>query len=484
MTTSIANETVESDRKEPQINRTVVGWKYRYRVSKMHEAQKREAIEALTKVTSEIPDIIPIHERLDPILAHLTPEERMVGWQYRFIQYLFIVKNFIFIFFSYRIRRKLDTINNATRDTDAGKRSKKHQQRLESRLLSKSKEQKKAIKKVEESIEKFLNIDDIDETPFMEYFRRTSTYVLSGLIPTGRKSICLLPLPVTFSFCEDELTEQTLTTTELPKPILKKKSRTKKEKHPRQSLSSRSNKSQSTRDKIVDSVKSLSKTSIQTVEKPQRKQTDRKVRSSIRRKTSEQTKHFDEEEQQIQKIIGVESPKRRNKKRFQIIGKEVKIKHKHSTIPPSSATTRSILTTDQMPILRVSTPIMENSEKASSSKANFVSTTSAPFRSISEIAQEEAATLLSTLSEEIQEINESNESSPSSTKTAETSLHPNDNRISNEDNSESDLIDSSELRKNNENPDLSPMKKIQQFYEKAKENVHVVFDLKDDKDSS
>ena len=64
----------------------------------MHEEQKREAAEALTKATSETPHIIPIHERLDPVLARLTPEERMVGWQYRFVQYLSIVKNFIFIF--------------------------------------------------------------------------------------------------------------------------------------------------------------------------------------------------------------------------------------------------------------------------------------------------------------------------------------------------------------------------------------------------
>ena len=373
-----------------------------------------------------------------------------------------------------------------TRDTEAGKRSKKRKQRLESRLLSKRKEQEKIIKKVEESIEKFLNINDLDETPFMEYFRRASTYILFGLMPTGRKSICLLPLPVTFSFCKDELTKETLTTTELPKPILKKKLRTKKEKHAKQSISSRPSKSESTHDKIVDSVKPLSKTPIETVDKPQGKQTHRKVRSSIRRRTNEQTRHFDEEEQQIQKIIGVESPKKKSKKRFQIISKEVKIKHKHSQIPSSSTTTPSIpTTTDQIPIMRVSTPIVENSEIASfSSEVNVVSTTtSAPFRSISDIVQEEVATLLSTKSTLSEEIDESNESLQS-TKTAGTSLNPNNSRISNQDNSESESIDSSESRENNENLDISPVKKIQQFFENAKESVHVMLDLKDNKNSS
>ena len=55
---------------------------------------------------------------------------------------------------------------------------------------------------MEESIEKMLNIDDIDKTPFMEYFRRGSSHILFGLIPAAKRSICLLPLPMTFSFCK------------------------------------------------------------------------------------------------------------------------------------------------------------------------------------------------------------------------------------------------------------------------------------------
>ncbi|CAF1512272.1 unnamed protein product, partial [Rotaria sordida] len=170
-----------------EIPKKHVGWQYRYRVSKMQEAQKYEAAEAVKKPPKKTDDHIPIHERLDPALARLTPEERIVGWKYR-----------------YRIRRKLDAIKNATRESSAGKRSKKTKQLSESKKSSKAKEKEQIIKKVEESIEKILNIDDIDETPFMEYFRRASSYILFGLLPTGRKSICLLPLPFTFSFCNDD----------------------------------------------------------------------------------------------------------------------------------------------------------------------------------------------------------------------------------------------------------------------------------------
>ena len=51
----------------------------------MQEAQKHQAAEALTKPTSKKHDHTPAHERLDPALARLTPEERVVGWQYRLV---------------------------------------------------------------------------------------------------------------------------------------------------------------------------------------------------------------------------------------------------------------------------------------------------------------------------------------------------------------------------------------------------------------
>lgn len=51
----------------------------------MLEAQKQEAAEASKRPASKSRDQVPIDATLDPILARLTPEERVVGWQYRFV---------------------------------------------------------------------------------------------------------------------------------------------------------------------------------------------------------------------------------------------------------------------------------------------------------------------------------------------------------------------------------------------------------------
>ncbi len=80
---------MEAQEKLAEENRKAVGWKYRYRVSKMQEAKKHEVAEELIKATSKTPDQIPVHEKLDPILAKLTPEERNVGWQYRLVKIIF-----------------------------------------------------------------------------------------------------------------------------------------------------------------------------------------------------------------------------------------------------------------------------------------------------------------------------------------------------------------------------------------------------------
>ena len=71
------------EHKAPEVDPKAVGWQYRYRVSKMREAQKREALEGLTRPASKKREHVPIDERLDPELARLTPEERVVGWAYR-----------------------------------------------------------------------------------------------------------------------------------------------------------------------------------------------------------------------------------------------------------------------------------------------------------------------------------------------------------------------------------------------------------------
>jgi len=89
VTPTPTDSTVASDEKQVEENKKVVGWKYRYRVSKMREAQKLEAIEESKKLASKKQEQIPVHERLDPVLARLTPEERIVGWQYRFVKIVF-----------------------------------------------------------------------------------------------------------------------------------------------------------------------------------------------------------------------------------------------------------------------------------------------------------------------------------------------------------------------------------------------------------
>jgi hypothetical protein len=53
----------------------------------MREAQKLEAAQKTGKAAGKKHDQVPAHERLDPVLAKLTPEERVVGWQYRFVKY-------------------------------------------------------------------------------------------------------------------------------------------------------------------------------------------------------------------------------------------------------------------------------------------------------------------------------------------------------------------------------------------------------------
>lgn len=49
----------------------------------MLEAQKNEAADRLSKSRSKKQDQLPPHERLDPVLAQLKPEDRIVGWEYR-----------------------------------------------------------------------------------------------------------------------------------------------------------------------------------------------------------------------------------------------------------------------------------------------------------------------------------------------------------------------------------------------------------------
>ena len=84
-TTTEKSPTVTPEERNKEGSKNV-GWKYRYRVSKMKEAQKYEAAES-SKTARQKQDQLPPHERLDPVLAKLTPEQRSVGWQYRFVEF-------------------------------------------------------------------------------------------------------------------------------------------------------------------------------------------------------------------------------------------------------------------------------------------------------------------------------------------------------------------------------------------------------------
>jgi len=227
----------------------------------------------------------------------------------------------------------------------------------------------------------------------MEYFRRTSSYILFGLVPTAKKSLCLLPLPITFSFCNEESNEQILTT-EQPKRIRKKKLKTKKEHRAKQFIRSRITKlgaeDKATERRVDEAMKKLyKKPSLPPLQTPPLTLNSEKTHKKERIHPPQQPKT--NEQEPIQKIIGVKWNKNKNKKKFQIIGNEVKIKHKHLSHP-------STITTPP--------PIVE------------VPTSTAPPRlqTISEVIQEQAATILavkhksSSTPEEIQdEINETNE---------------------------------------------------------------------------
>jgi len=309
---------------------------------------------------------------------------------------------------------------------------------------------------------------------------------------------------VTFSFCNEDETEniqEKSTVTEASKPIPTKKLRTKKEKRAKQFIHSRSTSLDATDEKVDDPVKPLSKKPIVAVEKvqSQKKPSRQRVRSTIRHTNDEQVKHFDEEEQPVKKLIGVQSEKKKNKKRFQIIGQEVKIKPKHSTTTPPTVTIPSTpATTTARPA--VVTPKTTSPPPPPSPKPAIVSTTThAPLRTISEIIQEEAATLLnaqpSSTEEVKEEINEANEdleatttitSSPDLHDSATSGEENNDATATENESSGSDSDDDSKEETEEKDDDLDPstVKTVKDFYESAKESVHGVFDLKDEKDSS
>ena len=346
----------------------------------------------------------------------------------------------------------------------------------------------------------------------MEYFRRTSSYVLFGLVPTAKKSICLLAPPNVFVFCNDDDDAQTNTkpVSSAPKVTTPKKLKTKKEKQAKQFIQTRPTKFEPAKEIIDDPVKPLSNVPKKTIEKPQR-------RPNNRRQTGEQIKHYDEEEHPIKKRIGVEA-KKKNKKRFQIIGQEVKFKPKQTTTttaaPPVPLTTTAAPSPPPPPpapkvVLTTTTAPPPPSPPPTTPKPEVVpptTTTSPPLRTISEIIQEEAATLLSTptsfIEETKEEINEANEIAQSTTDASSVNPASDNNNNNNnnedaEDDSDSDSTDSESSTDDDdddgntsnedaidENFDPLSVKKMKKFYESAKESVHGVFDIKDEHNSS
>jgi len=346
----------------------------------------------------------------------------------------------------------------------------------------------------------------------MEYFRRTSSYVLFGLVPTAKKSICLLAPPNVFVFCNDDDDAQTNTkpVSSAPKVTTPKKLKTKKEKQAKQFIQTRPTKFEPAKEIIDDPVKPLSNVPKKTIEKPQR-------RPNNRRQTGEQIKHYDEEEHPIKKRIGVEA-KKKNKKRFQIIGQEVKFKPKQTTtttaVPPVPLTTTAAPSPPPPPpapkvVLTTTTAPPPPSPPPTTPKPEVVpptTTTSPPLRTISEIIQEEAATLLSTptsfIEETKEEINEANEIAQSTTDASSVNPASDNNNNNNnnedaEDDSDSDSTDSESSTDDDdddgntsnedaidENFDPLSVKKMKKFYESAKESVHGVFDIKDEHNSS
>ncbi|CAM4782148.1 unnamed protein product [Rotaria magnacalcarata] len=312
-------------------NTKSVGWQYRYRVSKMNETLKQNKSKTSKKQNQDQTSTDPI---LDSDLSKLTPEERSVGWKYR-----------------YRIRRKIDSLNSADhRDNE------KHSRKRSSK-------------------------NDIHETPFMEYFRRASSHIVFGLLPVAKKSVCILPLPITFSFCEEEQEEeeeeekqeehddQSVQPTEKSKKIKIKKLKTKKEHRAKQFIRSHRTKlgadDKDTERRVDETMRTLYKkpslpppqTPLSTPNNEKSLKTKRKQQSK-KPNYNEQKNHF-HEEHSINKKIGVETKKNKNKKKFQLLGKKIKTKRKQHTfrmcpfaMPPAVKTPTTTATTTQPPRLR------------------------------------------------------------------------------------------------------------------------------------
>lgn len=341
----------------------------------------------------------------------------------------------IFVSFSYRIRRKIDSLKDAANRQDQS-------------LSKKSSSKRKKKSNVKESIEQILNIDDINETPFMEYFRRTSSHILFNLLPAAKKSICFLPVPMTFSFCEKEDDEK-IRDKRTKEPRVRKL-KMKKENRAKQFIRSHRTRlgaaDKATERRIDEAMRKLYKTPSlpppQTPVKPEPSEKPKKKERKNQQKRpnyNEQVKHF-HDEHSVKKKIGVETKKNKNKKKFQLLGKRIKTKSKHDKLRICPFATGS----------PVKTP----------------TTTSPPppparLRTISELIQEEAKLFQGThkssstferINDEIEEVNEiiQERSKLKATTTTSTSTPSDDTISNNEDHSASSSSNIETNKKNNE----------------------------------
>lgn len=295
------------------------------------------------------------------------------------------------LYCSYRIRRKLDSsTSTATDDNENGKR--------ETKSSSKKRQEKEDL--IEETADLHDRTDDsqdINNSPVIRYFSRTSSYFLS----MGKNILCLLPRSEPWTFCELENDKLNSSITQSTKTRVVKKLKTKKEQRAKQFIRSHTTKfgaeDKATERRVDETMKSLyrrpSLPPLQTPPSPTTSTSKKAPAKTSRRSLLKPGKSNPEEQIPTERIISVASKKNKNKKQYQIIGQEVKRRPKDLSPPSVRKTTRS--------------PV------------ELPKTTTPPprLRTLSEVVRDEAATILAPIrsssrtAEELQEeINETNES--------------------------------------------------------------------------
>ena len=274
-----------------------------------------------------------------------------------------------FLCFSSRIQHKPNSIHNIVHLENA-----KHTRK---RTSPKRNDKEKMTRRVEETIENPFHINGMDQKSSMEYFRRTLLYVLFTFLPMTQKTICILPLPLTFSLCNEEDNDNLVTSIKDSKQIPIKKLRTKKERRAKQFIHSHITKlgvidDKATERRVDETMKKLySKPSLPPLQTPLLIDNIMKIHKKQNKYLSKrlnvnQRKIPFNKEYSMKNKIRIKLKTNENKKQFQFMGEEMKVKYRNRPIITTSPTIQISLTTSSTPILK----------------------------SISEVIQEEAAVLL------------------------------------------------------------------------------------------